>query len=79
MMIEELQKVKKDADNKIKNYLKKYEDEKKKLAGAQSDEINKLKEQLETMKKDYDNDIKRLKNENGKAIDNLKKDYENKI
>ena len=31
------------------------------------------------MKKDYDNDIKRLKNENGKAIDNLKKDYENKI
>ena len=51
MMIEEVQKVKKDADNKIKNYLKKYEDEKKKLAGAQSDEINKLKEQLETNSK----------------------------
>ena len=52
---------------------------KKKLAGAQSDEINKLKEQLETMKKDYENDIKRIKNENYKATENLKKDYENKI
>lgn len=52
---------------------------KKKIAGAQTDEINKLKEQLETMKRDYENDIKRIKNENYKATESLKKDYENKI
>ena len=51
MMIEEVQKVKKDADNKIKNYLKKYEEEKKKLSGASVEEINKLKNELESMKK----------------------------
>ena len=31
------------------------------------------------MKKDYEIDIKRIKNENYKATENLKKDYENKI
>lgn len=50
-MIEEVQKVKKDADNKIKNYLKKYEDEKKKLSGMSTEEVNKLKQDLENMKK----------------------------
>ena len=46
-MFEEVQKVKKDADNKIKNYLKKYEDEKKKLSGASTKEIENKKKEFE--------------------------------